>query len=283
MRGGSYWAASLLTLMLMVTVVHSAHAQHRAPASKPAVAGKSVNSSKPAVAKPAKPSTPPTPTPPPDRSPGLGHIVRPGQTIWSIAREHGVSVEALIRVNRLAPDTKLRAGQRLSLPLSEVVEGSQEPPSFADIVLEPPPPVPTVQFVRPVPGPIASPFGPRGRAWHGGVDLRADRGSLIQAAAAGMVIQSGWERAYGRVVKVWHLRDLMTVYAHNLENLVKVGDWVEQGQVIATVGSTGRSTAPHLHFEIRLDGRKYNPVFWLPELEHVAVSSGDLRKPVAVP
>jgi lipoprotein NlpD len=223
------------------------------------------------------------PMPPPARSPSIGHIVRPGQTLWGIAREHGVSVAALIRANRLGPEAKLRVGQHLGLPLSEVPEGSQEPPSLADIVLEPPPPTPFVQFARPVPGAVASPFGPRGVAWHGGVDLRAEQGSPIRAAAAGMVISSGWERAYGRVVKIWHLRDLMTVYAHNLENLVKVGDWVEQGQVIATVGSTGRASAPHLHFEIRLDGRKYNPMFWLPETDILAASTGEPGRPASVP
>ena len=213
----------------------------------------------------------------------LGHVVRPGQTLWGIAREHGVAIEALIRANGLTPTSRLRVGQRLSIPLSEVQEGSQEPPSLADIVLERPPATPAVSFVRPVPGPIMSPFGPRGVAWHGGIDIRAERHDPIHAAAAGMVITSGWERAYGHVVKIWHPSDLMTVYAHNVENLAKVGDWVEQGQVIATVGSTGRATAPHLHFEIRLNGRKYNPAFWLPESEALTVSVRDPRSPTATP
>ena len=213
----------------------------------------------------------------------LGHVVEPGQTLWGIAREHGVSVEALIRANRLTPRVRLRVGQRLTIPLHDVREGSQEPPSLADIVLERPPTMPPLQFMRPVPGPIVSSFGPRGVAWHGGVDLRAERQEPIRAAAAGMVVTSDWERAYGHVVKIWHPSDLMTVYAHNLENLVKVGDWVEQGQVIATVGSTGRATAPHLHFEIRLAGRKYNPIFWLPEAEALATPVRDLRTPTATP
>jgi LysM repeat protein len=217
------------------------------------------------------------------RAASLGHIVRPGQTLRAIAREHGVTAESLARVNGLRPNARLRAGQRLSIPLTEVVEGSQEPPSLADIVLEQPPATPRAHFVRPVPGPIVSPFGPRGIAWHRGGDLRAERHDPIHAAAAGMVITSGWERAYGRVVKIWHPDDLMTVYAHNLENLVKVGDWVEQGQVIGTVGSTGRSSAPHLHFEIRLDGRKYNPAFWLPELEALAAPARDHRSLAATP
>jgi murein DD-endopeptidase MepM/ murein hydrolase activator NlpD len=194
-----------------------------------------------------------------------------------------VSVEALIRANGLTSKARLRVGRRLSIPLTEVREGSQEPPSLADIVLERPPVMPAVQFVRPVPGPIVSPFGPRGVSWHGGVDLRAERQDAIRAASAGMVITSGWERAYGHVVKIWHHNDLMTVYAHNHENLTRVGDWVEQGQVIATVGSTGRATAPHLHFEIRLAGRKYNPIFWLPEVEVRAGAVRDPRSPTAVP
>lgn len=258
----SWWAVAAAVLLGFVTT-QPVGAQAQVPGAKAA---------------PTKRSRP-SPAP----SAGLGHTVRPGQTLWGIAREHGVSVEALIRANRLAPNARLRVGQHLSLPLSEVVEGAQEPPSLADIVLEPPPPTPSAHFIRPVPGPVASPFGPRGVAWHGGVDLRAERGAPIRAAAAGMVITSGWERAYGHVVKIWHPNDLMTVYAHNLENWAKVGDWVEQGQVIATVGSTGRATAPHLHFEIRLNGRKYNPAFWLSEPDTLAASAGDLRRPAAIP
>ncbi|HEY7141713.1 MAG TPA: peptidoglycan DD-metalloendopeptidase family protein [Methylomirabilota bacterium] len=220
---------------------------------------------------------------PAPRSASLGHVVRPGQTLWGIAREHSVSVDALLKANRLPPNARLRVGQRLSIPLTEVQEGSQEPPSLADIVLERPPATPAVSFARPVPGPIVSPFGPRGVAWHGGIDLRAERHDPIHAAAAGMVITSGWERAYGRVVKIWHPHDLMTVYAHNLENLAKVGDWVERGQVIATVGSTGRATAPHLHFEIRLSGRKYDPAYWLPESQALAEPVRDSRSPTATP
>jgi murein DD-endopeptidase MepM/ murein hydrolase activator NlpD len=84
-------------------------------------------------------------------------------------------------------------------------------------------------------------------------------------------VASGWEHAYGRVVKIWHADELMTVYAHNQENYVRIGDWVEQGQVIGTVGSSGRATAPHLHFEIRLDGKKYDPRYWLPPRDDVDV------------
>jgi murein DD-endopeptidase MepM/ murein hydrolase activator NlpD len=262
------WAAPVAALVAL-GVVQGAGAQ--SPSSK---ASPSASKSQGMAAKLRRTGPPPG---------TLAHVVRPGQTIWSIAREHGVPIEALIRANQLTPTTKLKAGQRLNIPLHEVLEGSQEPPSLADIVLERPPATPAVTFVRPVPGPIVSPFGPRGAAWHGGIDLRAERHDPIHAAAAGMVITSGWEKAYGRVVKIWHLNDLMTVYAHNLENLTKVGEWVEQGQVIATVGSTGRASAPHLHLEIRLNGRKYNPSFWLPETDALAEPVRDVRAPSPSP
>jgi murein DD-endopeptidase MepM/ murein hydrolase activator NlpD len=71
--------------------------------------------------------------------------------------------------------------------------------------------------------------------------------------------------------------------AIGIENLVKVGDWVEQGQVIGTVGSTARSSAPQLYIQIRLDGRKYNPALWLPELEALAAPAWDHRSPAATP
>jgi len=270
-RGGAErWTA--LAAVPLALVLLSFHGARAAGTTKPATPKATVPKSQGIAQKLRQPEPS-----------GIAHIVRPGQTLWSIAREHGVPIEALIRANGLTPTSKLRTGQRLSIPLTEVQEGSQEPPSLADIVLERPPATPAVSFIRPVPGPIVSPYGPRARAWHGGIDLRADRHDPIHAAAAGMVITSGWERAYGRVVKIWHVSDLMTVYAHNLENFAKVGDWVEQGQVIATVGSTGRATAPHLHFEIRLSGRKYNPVFWLPEVDAVAAPVRDPRSPAETP
>ena len=232
----------------------------------------------PASAQPAKPRADGARAPAPRRArehapTRLGHTVRPGDTVWTIARRYGVGVEALSRLNRLQPGQRLRIGQHLAIPGVPASPLSQEPPSLAEIVLARPPTATSVVFAWPVSGPLGSLFGPRRRGWHGGVDLLAERGTPIRAAAPGMVIMSGWEGAYGRVVKIWHHEDLMTVYAHNHENYVQVGDWVERGQVIATVGATGRATAPHVHFEIRLDGKKYDPLFWLPPPDAVDVAT----------
>ncbi len=206
---------------------------------------------------------------------GLRHTVRPGETLWTIARRHGVAVDVLARANQIDSGHRIRVGQRLLLPTGAMAPDSQEPPSPAEIILGPPPENREVGFAWPIVAPVVSPFGPRGRAWHGGIDIKGEQGMPIRAAAPGMVIASGWERGYGRVVKIWHILDFMTVYAHNQENLARVGEWVERGQVIATVGSSGRTTAPHLHLEIRLAGQKYNPLFWLPDPDSVEVASSE--------
>jgi murein DD-endopeptidase MepM/ murein hydrolase activator NlpD len=207
------------------------------------------------------------PAPPRSAPPmaGVAHVVREGDTLWNISRRYGVDVDDLMRANRLRSGEPIRLGRRLQIPSGVIDEDRQEPPSLAAITLTPPPEARGAALMWPVEGPVGSPFGPRGASWHGGVDIRVERGTPIRAAAPGMVVMSGRERAYGNVIKIWHAGELMTVYAHNLENHVKVGDWVERGQVIGTVGSTGRATAPHLHLEVRLEGRKYDPLFWLPE------------------
>jgi murein DD-endopeptidase MepM/ murein hydrolase activator NlpD len=203
----------------------------------------------------------------------LGHTVRAGDTVWTIARRHGVGIEDLALLNRLRRGQPLRIGQTLAIPRLPASADSDEPASLAEIVLGRPPPGWTVVFTWPGPAAVSSPFGPRRRGWHGGIDLRAERGRPIRAAAAGMVVMSGRERFYGRVVKIWHHEDFMTVYAHNLENHVRVGDWVERGQVVGTVGASGRATAPHLHFEVRRGSKKYDPLFFLPPTETVEVAS----------
>jgi murein DD-endopeptidase MepM/ murein hydrolase activator NlpD len=124
---------------------------------------------------------------------------------------------------------------------------------------------------KPVDGPLSSGFGFRqdpftGRtALHSGLDFPADTGTPIKAAAGGMVVTAERHAAYGHMVEVDHGNGLVTRYAHASRLLARVGDLVRRGQVIAEVGSTGRSTGPHLHFEVLLNGVHQNPSKFLAQ------------------
>jgi len=97
------------------------------------------------------------------------------------------------------------------------------------------------------------------RALHEGVDFQAQVGTDIVAAAGGVVVTAAYHPAYGNLVEIDHGNDLVTRYAHASRLLVKTGTVVKRGQKIAEVGSTGRSTGPHLHFEVRANGVAQNP------------------------
>jgi murein DD-endopeptidase MepM/ murein hydrolase activator NlpD len=96
--------------------------------------------------------------------------------------------------------------------------------------------------------------------FHSGVDFASKRGTPVLATADGVVVYSGWRSGYGRLVEVRHMDGLVTRYAHNQKNLVKQGEMVDKGQTIAKLGSSGRSTGPHVHFEVREDGKAVNPL-----------------------
>ncbi len=103
----------------------------------------------------------------------------------------------------------------------------------------------------------------RRKKHHDGIDIGTDSGTKIRASASGTVIMSEYTSGYGRVVKVRHPNGLVTVYGHCSKLLVSVGDKVKKGDVIAKVGSSGRSTGPHLHFEIQLYGTPVDPLKYL--------------------
>jgi len=118
----------------------------------------------------------------------------------------------------------------------------------------------------PIKGRISSRFGERRDPIHGrhrhhsGVDIAAGRGTPIPAAAAGTVVFAGRRGGYGNLVEIEHADGRRTRYAHTDRILVAAGDRVEDGQTIASVGSTGRSTGPHLHFEVRENGAGVDPL-----------------------
>jgi len=140
----------------------------------------------------------------------------------------------------------------------------------------PPKPSASVELQPPLEGRISSTFGARrdpidgSHRRHQGVDIAAPRGTPIRAAADGMVIFSGRQRGYGKTVVIEHADGTRTRYAHAERLFVKAGDQVSGQQEIAAVGSTGRATGPHLHFEVERDGKRLNPEAVLAKVSTLA-------------
>ena len=227
------------------------------------------------------------------------HVVRRGESLSRIAARHHVARQSIITSNHLTSPGALRVGQRLQVPGCKAAppqrvarrEGGVVPPpvrldSESLLARVGPRRIPTrlfvavpdfsgdgVQFQWPIDGPIASGFGRRPGGWHAGIDIKADMGAPIRAAAAGTVLVSSAERFYGRMIKLEHAGGFTTTYAHNLENLVEVGDTVEAGAIIGTAGRSGHASASHLHFEIRREGIAYNPMHLLDGREVSVLAS----------
>lgn len=127
------------------------------------------------------------------------------------------------------------------------------------------------RFIWPVPQfyKVSSQFGQRGRRHHDGIDIPAPRGTPIVAVDNGTIVYSdNTIRGYGNMIVVAHSDEIFTVYAHNRKNKVEKGDRVKKGQMIAELGNTGRSTGPHLHFEIRVKNKVRNPARFLSSREN---------------
>jgi len=121
-------------------------------------------------------------------------------------------------------------------------------------------------LIWPVKGQLTSRFGSRSGRHHDGIDIGARKGTPVVAAAGGKIMFSGWgPTGYGLMLIIKHKSNLTTVYAHNSFIHVHKNQMVKQGQRIASVGSTGRSTGPHLHFEVRNDSNPMNPLNYLPK------------------
>jgi len=110
-----------------------------------------------------------------------------------------------------------------------------------------------------------NPFGGRAYEFHPGMDIDGERGDLVTAPANGTVIKAGWTGGYGNMVEIDHGNGLTTRYGHLSKIEVEVGDVINRGQLLGNIGSTGRSTGPHLHFELRLNDKSINPRHFLPQ------------------
>ena len=174
------------------------------------------------------------------------HIVKEGETLYSISMTYGVSLEDITEVNGIDDPSQVSVGLRLIIPGHKISD-----------------------LIWPVQGKITSQFGRRGwMGFHSGIDIAATKGTPVRAVADGLVIVSAHSldgySGYGKVIIIEHGDGIKTLYAHNKNNLVEIGECIREGEIIAEVGSSGNASGSHLHFEIRKDRKPVNPLKYLP-------------------
>lgn len=209
----------------------------------------------------------------PSKQRGVYHTVQKGQTLHSIARTYDIDVNRLKRINGIFNPLRLQVGARLWIPEARQVleihskkRGAKRGKWKNKVKLNEDTKAVKGFFIWPVQGQLTSKFGNRNGRHHDGIDIGARKGAPIVSAADGKVMFSGWgPTGYGLMVIIKHKNNLTTVYAHNSHIHVHKNQVVKQRQKIASVGSTGRSTGPHLHFEVRNDSHAYNPLQYLPK------------------
>lgn len=225
---------------------------------------------------------------------GVYHRVKKNETLYSIAKLYGTSVDNLEKNNNIADAKKIQVGDYIFVPgVAAPLEtggtaekapsnAKEEPKNVKDTQQSKPQAKPAAKekssaqaktnpgkpgkFIWPVEGVVTSKFGARWGKNHSGIDIGAPEGTPIYASAAGKVVFVGEKSGYGLLIIISHSNGTsFTIYAHNSKNLVKEHADVKQGEKIALVGQTGRATGPHLHFEIRIESKAVDPLQYLPK------------------
>lgn len=202
---------------------------------------------------------------------------RPDDTMFT--GEERILQEGVAGEERVLARVESRGGLTVASEDLETETLTEPTPMIVATGTQPKPELPEgCLFLWPVRGPITSDYGYRylfgANDFHRGVDIAAAEGTAINAAEAGTVLFAGERGTYGNLVIVSHHNGFFTYYGHCSKLLVTAGDEVRQGQVVAEVGSTGRSTGPHCHFEVRYGGSSIDPLLYLPGKD------GPVRVPV---
>lgn len=209
---------------------------------------------------------------------GTWYRVREGDTVGTIAKKFGVQKSSILQANRLSESRSLMVGERVYVPYPEKTYASTSKrgrpvpvtPTRSSRRVSPKPDY----FDWPVDGKITSRYGYRNGRRHDGLDISAARGTAVKAAADGEVVFADRLRGYGNLILVKHEDNYFTAYAHNSRNLKKRGSVVKKGEIIARVGTTGRVSGPHLHFEIRMGSDAQDPLNFLPKQKSMVASAG---------
>ncbi|MCM8760646.1 MAG: LysM peptidoglycan-binding domain-containing M23 family metallopeptidase [Candidatus Omnitrophica bacterium] len=190
----------------------------------------------------------------------MRHIVKPGETLWSISKAYNVDIDELARINSIKNTGVIEKGQILTIPSRPSAVSSKQVTKKRNYTA-----ARSGSFMWPVRGTVVSRFGSKvDKGINKGIDIRAREGTNVMASKSGKVVYRDSQfKGFGQTVIIDHMDGYQTVYSYNSEILVNVGDVVNQRDVIARVGSSGRATEPMLHFEIRRNGEPQNPEFYL--------------------
>jgi len=212
-------------------------------------------------------------------------IVRKDDTLYSIGKKFGVDYHLIAKRNHIRYPYRIYLGQRLYIDREAPrrrdataqkirrYARARPAPSHAkkgrtsrhQSAYKVKPKRSTIHFIWPVKGVVTSKFGRRGSRMHDGIDIGAKEGTPVHAAASGEVVYADSRLSgYGKLIIIRHSKNIFTAYGHNQRMLVKKGMRVRQGDIIGRVGHTGRSSGPHLHFEIRHGSTPVNPLSYLP-------------------
>lgn len=182
---------------------------------------------------------------------GIYHKVQKGETLWRISKMYDADVETIASANRLPNTSQINEGQLLFIPQQEIPSGSSKTNS---------------NFIWPLKGKIISFFGnDKDGVKNKGIDIKARYGEAVAASRDGKVsLVDENMKGFGKTIIIDHEDGYSSVYAHNSEILVKSGQKVRQGTVIAKAGQTGRAESVRVHFEIRKKHIPQNPFYFLP-------------------
>ncbi|MBT4289830.1 MAG: peptidoglycan DD-metalloendopeptidase family protein [Deltaproteobacteria bacterium] len=182
---------------------------------------------------------------------GFWHTFKHEDTLEKISSKYSVSLNIIQKKNDIYDSEDLVPGMKIFIPgVRHVTKSSHKP-------------VPRLQFIWPAKGVISSGYGTRHGRKHDGIDITKDNGRKIVASASGTIEFKGWKKGYGKVLIINHGNGFKTLYAHNQTLYVDKNQYVNQGQKIAYMGSTGISSGIHLHFEIQKNGKPINPLRYL--------------------
>jgi murein DD-endopeptidase MepM/ murein hydrolase activator NlpD len=193
---------------------------------------------------------------------GIIYKIKDGETLWDLASLYEIDFDDLLYINNLTSPDKLKLGQQIILPGVEAIK-LQNPSEPKKVAAKTASSASLSRGIWPASGSVTSKFGQRWGKEHNGIDIGASTGTNVKAFMAGKVTYSGWESGYGNLVIINHGNGLQTYYAHNSKLLVKIGQSVDSGSIIAKSGNTGNSTGPHIHFEVRKNGTPVNPYSYL--------------------